>query len=186
MRAGAGKQKGGSFEREICRKLSLWISAGERDDLFWRSSLSGGRATVAFKKGKQNLTQCGDISSIHPDGNVLTDPYLISCKFYSDLKLEGAMLGNKGGISQFWEECVEEAKRYNKKPILIAKQNNTQPFVGLNAQGVIDFEVGKYIMVWLPVAGGMKILWLETFLKTAKVPSDSGIRRPTILRRPGQ
>ena len=170
MKPGAGKTKGGNFEREICRKLSLWISAGERDDLFWRSSLSGGRATVAFKKGKQNLTQCGDISSIHPDGNVLTDRYLISCKFYSDLKLEGAMLGNKGGISQFWEECVAEAKRYGKQPILVAKQNNTRPFICLNAKGAANFGVNGRIMVWLPVAGGMRILWLETFLKHAKVP----------------
>ena len=186
MKAGGGKQKGGNFEREICRKLSLWLSANKRDDLFWRSSLSGGRATVAFKKGKQNLTQCGDISSIHPDGNVLTDPYLISCKFYSDLKIEGAVLGNKGGISQFWEECVMEAKRYNKKPILIAKQNNTKPFIGLSLESAQDFGVENRWQVWLPIAGGLKIMWLEEFLTRAKVPGGSGLQRPTILRRPGR
>lgn len=179
MRPGAGKQKGGNFEREICRKLSLWISTGTRDDLFWRSSLSGGRATVAFKKGKENRTQCGDISAIHPLGAPLLERYLISCKFYNDLKIEGAVLGNKGGLNAFWEECVTEAARYSKQPILISKQNNTPPFICLNDTGFTDFQITARPLAWLPSAGGMKILWLDTFLQSAKPPHRS---RPVIRR----
>ena len=170
MKAGGGKGKGGGFERLICHELSLWISKGERDDLFWRSSLSGGRATVAFKKGGQNRTQCGDITAIHPDGNRLTNLYLISCKFYRDLKIEGAVLGNKGGLSTFWTECVEEAKRYDKLPMLVAKQNNTKPFVCLNSTGMKAFNVTGKAIVWLPISGGVQIMWLEEFLKYAKQP----------------
>lgn len=170
MRAGGGKSKGSGFERLVCHKLSLWISQGEHDDLFWRSSLSGGRATVMFKKGGQNRTQCGDITSIHPDGNLLTDRYLISCKFYSDLKIEGAVLGNKGGLTAFWKECVEEAKRHDKRPILIAKQNNTQPFICLSSIGMAEFGVKGKAIAWLPLSGGMQIMWLEKFLQHAKQP----------------
>lgn len=184
MKPGSGKVKGSNFERLICHKLSLWISHGEHDDLFWRSSNSGGRSTVMFKKGGQNRTQCGDITSIHPDGNCLTDQYLISCKFYNDLKIEGTVLGNKGGLREFWQECVEEAKRHNKIPLLIAKQNNTPPIVGLNSVGVSQFKVaGKYIAL-LPIHGGVSLFWLETFLKYAARPGTSGITtRPRILVR---
>ena len=63
-RPGYGKQKGSGFERTICHELSMWISHGKHDDLFWRSSMSGGRATVMFKKGGQNRTQNGDITAI--------------------------------------------------------------------------------------------------------------------------
>ena len=188
MRPGGGKTKGGSFEREVCHLLSLWISHGARDDLLWRSSNSGGRATVVFKKGGANRTQCGDITAIDPAGNVLTDPFLISCKFYRTLDLEGAVKGNKGGLSAFWEEAVNEAKRHNKLPILVAKQNNTKPFVGLSPEGAKAFGIENKWMVWLPIAGGLKMFWLEKFLQIAKVPGESKppVRRPTILNRPRQ
>jgi hypothetical protein len=62
------KQKGSDFERQICKDLSLWWSGGERDDIFWRTSLSGGRATVRRKSGKKTDLQCGDISAIDPYG----------------------------------------------------------------------------------------------------------------------
>ena len=48
---GYGKQKGGEYERTVCKKLSLWVSNGTRDDIFWRSAMSGGRATLQRKKG---------------------------------------------------------------------------------------------------------------------------------------
>src|SRR5215216_6431446 len=38
--------KGPQWEREVCRALSLWVTNGERVDVFWRSAMSGGRATV--------------------------------------------------------------------------------------------------------------------------------------------
>jgi hypothetical protein len=53
--------KGGDFERLICKKLSLWWSKGKTDDLCWRSSQSGGRATVRHRKGKKTAGHCGDI-----------------------------------------------------------------------------------------------------------------------------
>lgn len=177
MRAGGSKNKGSGFEREICHELSLWISHGKRDDLFWRSSNSGGRATVVFKRGGENRTQNGDIMAIHSDGEPLTDRYLISCKFYRDLKVEGTVLGNKGGLREFWAECVEEAKRYNKLPILIAKQNNTKPFICLNDASVGLFKVTMKFIAMLPSPdGGFSILWLDTFLQHAVRPGITSTR----------
>ena len=70
-----GKLKGGAFEREICVKLSKWVSYGERDDLFWRSAMSGGRQTVGFKKGINRKNQAGDITAIDPIGQKLIDSF---------------------------------------------------------------------------------------------------------------
>lgn len=180
MKSGGGKRKGSGFEREVCRRLSLWVSYDKRDDIFWRSSLSGGRATVAFKKGKQNQTQCGDISAIHPMGNILTEKFLISCKFYKDLKIAGAVTGSKGGLTEFWEECVEEAKRYNKLPMLIAKQNNTQPFICLNLEGAEELRITNIYLALLPIMGGMRILWFDKFISTAKPPGTRSFNRPRV------
>lgn len=64
--------KGSGFERELCRRLSLWASGGKDDDWFWRSSQSGGRATTRFRKGKTTRGHCGDICATSKDGEWLT------------------------------------------------------------------------------------------------------------------
>lgn len=73
--------KGGQFERTICRQLSVWWSGdSEVDDLFWRSSQSGGRATTRAKKGKKTRGHCGDISATDSVGARLTKMVTIECK----------------------------------------------------------------------------------------------------------
>lgn len=64
--------KGSQFERDICRQLSLWWSDGKHDDLFWRTSQSGGRATVRGRKGLGTRGHCGDICSTDSEGEPLT------------------------------------------------------------------------------------------------------------------
>ena len=48
-----GNKKGGGFERKTLKALSLWISKGERKDIFRRSIMSGGRATIALASGSK-------------------------------------------------------------------------------------------------------------------------------------
>lgn len=60
--------KGSRFEREFCKKLSTWWSGGEADDLFWRTSQSGGRATTRGKKGKTTRGHVGDICATDEAG----------------------------------------------------------------------------------------------------------------------
>lgn len=62
--------KGADFERSISKELSLWWS-GDRDDIFWRSSQSGGRATQRFKSGKTTYGSCGDLTALDPIGGPL-------------------------------------------------------------------------------------------------------------------
>lgn len=63
--------KGSEFERKICKQLGLWWTNGKRDDVFWRSSQSGGRATVRSRQGKSTYGSYGDITALDPIGNPL-------------------------------------------------------------------------------------------------------------------
>jgi len=61
-------KKGGQFEREFAKRLGLWWTDGDRDDVFWRSSNSGGRATIRARSGKGTFGQAGDIAATDPIG----------------------------------------------------------------------------------------------------------------------
>lgn len=123
MRAGGGKQKGSAYEREICVALSLWVSAGEREDLFWRSAMSGGRATVAKRKGTDLAAHAGDISATHEDGHALTNTWYIECKRYADLNYAAFMLKGEGPLAKFWKETCDQAEAHDKLPMLIARED---------------------------------------------------------------
>lgn len=118
-----GKQKGSAYERQICVKLSRWVSAGKNDDLFWRSAMSGGRATVSAKSGKKLNNQAGDICAVGPKGFILTATHYLECKFYKDLDLESFFLKGQGKLAAFWVEATKQAALHSKTPLLIAKQN---------------------------------------------------------------
>ena len=123
MRAGGGKAKGSAFEREVCKKLSLWITDGEMEDCLWRSAISGGRATVAHRKGKV-VRQGGDICAVSPEGHKLTDHWYIECKHVKKLGLDQFLVKGTGLLAEFWKKCRDEAGRYGvKSPVIIAKQN---------------------------------------------------------------
>ena len=72
--------KGGDFEREICKRLSMWWTGGQRDDVFWRSSQSGGRATQRAKSGKATYGSYGDIAAVDPIGEPLLKLFTIELK----------------------------------------------------------------------------------------------------------
>lgn len=72
--------KGSQFERDICRQLSRWWTNGKQDDVFWRTSQSGGRATQRAKKGLKTFGHCGDISAVNPIGQPLVQLFTIELK----------------------------------------------------------------------------------------------------------
>lgn len=124
MRSGGGKGKGSAFERLVCHRLSLWLSRGERDDLLWRSAMSGGRATLQLATGKVNLAQSGDVTAISHQAYAFCESHFIECKFYQDLQIDRGLLCGTGYLLAFWNVVRKEARRYQKRPVLIAKQNH--------------------------------------------------------------
>ena len=129
MRPGGGKEKGSSFERLVCVRLSKWASRGKRDDIFWRSSMSGGRATIGLQKGISRKTQTGDISAIHQLGSNLIKNFLIECKSYRDLQVANFVFEKPSILGKFWDKLVKDSKVVGKIPLLIAKQNRFPIFI---------------------------------------------------------
>jgi hypothetical protein len=125
MRSGGGKAKGGAFEREIAKRLSLWITNGKSQDVFWRSAMSGGRATVA--RGK--VRQAGDICAVAEEGNVFSEQWFIECKHVKKLGLDSFLISNRGPLAEFWKKACIEARKYGRDPLLICKQNGWPPIV---------------------------------------------------------
>lgn len=129
MKRGHGKQKGSGFERVVCKQLSLWVSHGAHKDLFWRSAMSGGRATIA----KGAVRQAGDITAVAPEGHSLTDRFYIEGKFYADLALPRFFLEGTGILAKFWATTCNQAQKYGREPMLIAKQNQYPVMVLMDA-----------------------------------------------------
>lgn len=126
MRAGGSNAKGAAFERQTCKALSLWISNGQRDDYFWRTAMSGGRATLGFRQDTKREAQVGDVGLIHEAGRQLTDHFMIECKFYKDLGTRNLIYNLNCKIREFWEVACDEAHEHNRLPFLVFKEN-TRP-----------------------------------------------------------
>lgn len=104
--------KGASFEREICKALGLWWTNGERDDIFWRSSNSGGRATVRHRKGRSTFGQYGDIQATDPVGQSLMDLCTIELKRgYGLCSIADVLDKSTTAAEQKWEEWVQQAMK---------------------------------------------------------------------------
>ena len=154
MKPGGGKQKGSAFERTVCTKLSLWVTSGRLKDCFWRSAMSGGRATVHAKKGA-DVRQAGDITAVAPEGHPLTDRVYIECKHYKDLQFTSFVLTNKGELANFWQRTRREAAKRGKAPWLIARENNRPTLLIVDrqfeARSILDYPICKIYGKNLPV-----------------------------------
>lgn len=73
-------RKGGEFEREIAYSFSRWWTNGQRDDIFWRSASSGGRATNRTRAAKTTEGHYGDLAATHPSGKPFTDLITLEMK----------------------------------------------------------------------------------------------------------
>lgn len=164
MRSGGGKAKGSDFERQICRKLSLWVSNGKDSNLFWRSAMSGGRATIQLAKGIKNKNQAGDISAIAHLGHKMLDEFVIECKFYNNLAIESGFIKNRGILHDFWFKLCKYSKTLDKQPMLIAKQNYFPDLVILKPFGSKLLHLGRLqSLVYLP-QWSADVYTLETVL----------------------
>jgi hypothetical protein len=127
MKAGGGHAKGSQFERAVCKRLSLWLSKGERDDLFWRSAMSGGRATLRLRQDlariQINKAQSGDLTAISREAYDFAEALFIECKHYRDLGFARGFICQTGIVWNFWQRACKEAERHGKTPVLIARQN---------------------------------------------------------------
>lgn len=176
-KGGKGKRKGGGFERKVCNLLSRSIDPDSDETLFWRSAMSGGRATIRNRTGKKDDNQAGDITCIHEKGAWLTNAFAIECKFYANLNIQSSIISNKGKLIKFWKQAVEQAKRHGKQPLLIAKENNTPTLMLTNQRGrdflatsILDTDRQAICCIWYLKD---KNIWVYDFEKFLGVEDDS-------------
>ena len=123
------RQKGSAFEREMATAFSLWWTDGERDDIFWRTQGSGGRATNRAKKGKKTCYQYGDMTFTDPIGKPLIEYASFEFKFHKKFSLLGVLhnVGFQVDWMVSWAKAWRDAELSQRTPILITKQNQGQP-----------------------------------------------------------
>jgi len=130
MKKGGGKNKGNTFERDICKLLSEW-AGGNGDTLFWRTASSGGRFTQHAKKGKGKAAGMdGDITAVDHRGRFFTDNHHVECKTYKEIDLLHTLdLPSGGQFMKFWLQAWEGSQKANKIPLLIFKRNFSQIYI---------------------------------------------------------
>ncbi len=103
--------KGSRYEREVCKQLGKWWSGGIRDDIFWRTSGSGARATVRSAKGQKTSGQYGDVSAIDSIGEPLLQVFSIELKRGYSANSFGDMFDFPAKAKkQKWEVFYSQAK----------------------------------------------------------------------------
>jgi len=152
-----GAQKGGQFERDVCKKLSRMVLPGSDETVFWRSASSGGRATIRHRQMKKgDSSMAGDICAIHPAGNWLADRFLIECKFYKSLDIQGGLLAGTGRFAAFWKRTCRDAIRHKKHPMMIARENRTRTLLLMEWKGHLLLHE-KYKVGSLPLLDSFKL-----------------------------
>ncbi len=127
--------KGSQFERDICTKLSLWWTYGTREDVFWRSTTSGGRSTTRAKVGKRTAGSYGDIAAIDPIGAPLLD--LITFELKRGYSRYSPMDLIENPSPSIWEEFIGQAR-------------DSHEAAGSFSWAVIAKRDRKHTMIWMP------------------------------------
>ena len=108
-------KKGAAFEREVCVQLSEWWTKGKRQDVFWRTSNSGGRATMRSYSGKKTFGQCGDITATDPIGSPLTRLCSIELKRGYTYETFADLPDKPDGAPSQWRDFLKQARREAKQ-----------------------------------------------------------------------
>ena len=134
-------KKGGSFEREICKKLSRWWTKNKRDDVFWRTAGSGARATTRMKKNLHTSNSAGDISSLDQSGKIFTETFLIELKRGYTNKIsvlpfvDNLKKNKKTTLLSWWKKAEKEKAAHHKKlSLIIFKRDRKIPCIFFSKQ----------------------------------------------------
>lgn len=123
-------QKGAQFEIWLCRRLTQWVTGQPKPEVFWRSAVSGAKATIDAAAGREAVMG-GDIIAIAPAARFFCDRYSVEAKkraVYGDFL--GVMSGSlKTGLWAWWLQCCRDAARDGKQPFLVFKENRSPVYL---------------------------------------------------------
>lgn len=133
-------QKGSQFERDMCRLFSRWVSGGDRDDLFWRTSQSGGRATACSRRGAALKTKgfYGDMALVggaeHEVAKQFADTVSVEFKRgYNRVSIQDLLDLPKRAATRTFESFIDQASAdaavSNRLWLLVWKRDSRDPIV---------------------------------------------------------
>lgn len=133
-------KKGGEYEREFAKELSLWFSKGKSSDIFWRTPGSGGRAKFRGRQGHTTANQHGDLMATDPSGIQLLNLLVLELKRgYSDQTIQDLLdrpkKYKKGKLAQNffleWLDQVSESAQQAGTPfwLLIWRRDYAEPLL---------------------------------------------------------
>jgi len=130
MKRGASKSKGSSFEREIAKFLTKWVSGQVKELYYWRSPSSGAVATLNV--GSKEIS--GDIIALKPEAAFLTNMFSLELKTgYPKTVFNQHLKDNKNfEIENFWKQCLRDAERAHKYPMLIYRKLGFPIILGID------------------------------------------------------
>lgn len=169
-------RKGFSYEREISKKLSLWITEGGRDDVLWRTEGSGGRFTN--QKGKVLNNSVGDIGVKDPSCKQavkLIDNVVIECKkgYSKDIDVLDLLDRKKGvPILQKWlDKLKKEAILTHRRWCwIILRRNNRHDVIFTYCKEApnVKIELDPNITIEIDLFKYLRIFRLDVFLQNTK------------------
>lgn len=129
--ANNSKSKGSSWERDISKFLTFWLTGQNKEYMFWRSPGSGGLGTIS----PINVGLHGDIIPLKPEADLICNKFCIECKNgYPDASIDFHLKSNKNDIiKDFWIQSTIAANSSNKQPMLIFKKKGfSSPWLGIS------------------------------------------------------
>lgn len=127
--------KGSGWERDVCKFLSKWMQGTEKPYLFWRGRGSGGMFTTS--NGLVGDDFSGDVYSTRPESSWFCSLFSVECKDgYPSASFDKHLKYNKADpLYEFWKQTTEDARKSNKKPLLIYKKKGLPtPWVGITEE----------------------------------------------------
>lgn len=174
-------RKGSSYERAICKALSLWWTDGTSDAVFWRTSTSGARATSRRKRGKSTHGQHGDVCATDPIGEAFCRALAVEIKKgYSKFSPFDVLDKPKRGKPQLFEEWMAQAEDSCQHGgtlswLIIFKRDKRQAMVAFPERLLDKFLAaecnqlnacdGMSLHFWMKSKGSVRVMRLDDFLK---------------------
>lgn len=142
------KAIGNSYEREISKKLSLWLTYNNSDDVVWRDLSSGARATTRKKQNKQTNIK-GDIVAVDLNYKWFTDLFFIDSKCYKSFNPFFIDPKNKksNDILNQWLKVSSDCPT-NMIPFMICKirDRKTSEFIMFNLPKESDIHEKSFLV----------------------------------------
>lgn len=188
-----GKGKGSAFEREICKTLSLWWTKDKRDDVFWRSSNSGGRATVRHRTGQSTFGQYGDVQATDPIGQPLINVCTIELKRgYSKENIHDILDSRPSKNPKMYEKFIIQASADHKKAksmywMLIARRDRHLPmiYIPMKFYRALRKEVFDSYREHLPdnIKTSIFLKWKKKIIYGCRLDEFLKVIKPKIIKR---